>query len=165
MPGGSAPEQLQHSDPGNGRDQEHFRISVDVNLVVLQATARDREGHTVLELGQRDFEVFEDGRPQMIRLFRHEDTPVTVGLVIDHSGSMRGTDREGTLAGLLLLQLGDRLPKHRYLGHRPFSLCIALDHDYIQPLTSLNCAPDLRAEKRQCSVGFRQACMTEVRGS
>jgi Ca-activated chloride channel homolog len=33
--------------------------------------------------------VFEDGRTQPIRLFRHEDTPVTVGLLIDHSGSMR----------------------------------------------------------------------------
>lgn len=75
--------------PDNGRDQENFRISVEVDLVVLQATVRDREGHTVMELGQRNFEVFEDGRLQPIRLFRHEDTPVTVGLVIDHSGSMR----------------------------------------------------------------------------
>ncbi len=79
----------QIAPPGNGRDQENFRISVEVDLVVLQATVRDREGHTVMELGQRNFEVFEDGRPQPIRLFRHEDTPVTVGLVIDHSGSMR----------------------------------------------------------------------------
>ena len=75
--------------PSHDRDQENFRISVDVDLVVLQATVRDREGHTVMELGRRDFQVFEDGRPQAIRLFRHEDTPVTVGLVIDHSGSMR----------------------------------------------------------------------------
>jgi len=75
--------------PSHDRDQENFRISVDVDLVVLQATVRDREGHTVMELGPRDFQIFEDGRPQAIRLFRHEDTPVTVGLVIDHSGSMR----------------------------------------------------------------------------
>jgi VWFA-related protein len=79
----------QVAPPSNARDQENFRISVDVDLVVLQATVRDREGHTVMELGQQNFEVFEDGRPQPIRLFRHEDTPVTVGLVIDHSGSMR----------------------------------------------------------------------------
>src|SRR5579863_2114765 len=70
-----------------GPDQEAYRISVDVDLVVLQATVRDREGHTVKELSQQDFEVLEDGAPQHIRLFRHEDTPVTVGLVIDHSGS------------------------------------------------------------------------------
>jgi VWFA-related protein len=62
---------------------------VDVDLVVLQATVRDRAGHAVRGLEQQNFEVFEDGAPQRIRLFRHEDTPVTVGLVIDHSGSMR----------------------------------------------------------------------------
>ena len=54
-----------------------------------QATVRARQGRTVPQFGQQNFEVFEDGRPQPIRLFRHEDTPVTVGLVIDHSGSMR----------------------------------------------------------------------------
>jgi VWFA-related protein len=79
----------QVAPPSDGRDQENFRISVDVDLVVLQATVRDREGHTVMQLGKQNFEVFEDGKPQPIRLFRHEDTPVTVGLVIDHSGSMR----------------------------------------------------------------------------
>ncbi len=85
--GGFASSQV--ASPSNTRDQENFRISVEVDLVVLQATVRDREGHAVMQLGQQNFEVFEDGRPQPIRLFRHEDTPVTVGLVIDHSGSMR----------------------------------------------------------------------------
>ena len=85
--GGFAAAQLKPS--GAGPDAEAFRISVDVSLVVLQATVCDREGHTVPNLASQDFEVFEDGRPQPIRLFRHEDTPVTVGLVIDHSGSMR----------------------------------------------------------------------------
>jgi len=56
---------------------------------VLGATVRDHEGHAVPELKREDFEVFEDGRRQEIRLFHHEDTPVAVGLVIDHSGSMR----------------------------------------------------------------------------
>jgi len=78
----------QAPPPGNGREPEAFRISVEVDLVVLQATVRDHQGHTVMELGQKDFEIMEDGRPQPIRLFRHEDTPVTVGLIIDHSGSM-----------------------------------------------------------------------------
>ena len=47
---------------GQSPEPEAFRISVDVDLVVLQATVRDREGHTVMELGSKDFEVFEDGR-------------------------------------------------------------------------------------------------------
>ena len=57
--------------------------------MVLQATVRDRAGHSVSGLGEHDFEVYQDGALQPIRLFRHEDTPVTIGLVVDHSGSMR----------------------------------------------------------------------------
>lgn len=72
-----------------GSEAGAFQISVDVALVVLEATIRDHEGHSVSQLKREDFAVFEDGRPQEIRLFRHEDTPVAVGLVIDHSGSMR----------------------------------------------------------------------------
>src|SRR5579863_2504039 len=67
---------------------QSFRISVNVDLVVLQATVRDRSGRFVLDLREQDFEVNEDGRRQSVRLFRHEDVPVAVGLVIDHSGSM-----------------------------------------------------------------------------
>src|SRR5689334_15747641 len=65
------------------------RISVNVNLVVLNATVRDQKGRPAPDLGEQDFEVYEDGIRQALRLFLHEDIAVTVGLVIDHSGSMR----------------------------------------------------------------------------
>ena len=65
-----------------------FRILVDVNLVVLQVSVRDRKGF-VSDLHEPDFQIFEDGARQSISLFRHEDVPVTVGLVVDHSGSMK----------------------------------------------------------------------------
>jgi VWFA-related protein len=58
--------------------------------VVLQATVRDRKGAFAAGLRAQHFELFEDGVKQSLRLFRHEDLPVTVGLVIDHSGSMGG---------------------------------------------------------------------------
>jgi VWFA-related protein len=61
---------------------------VDVALVVLHATVTDRQGSLVTNLGERDFEVYENGIPQNVRLFKNEDVPVTVGLVIDHSASM-----------------------------------------------------------------------------
>jgi VWFA-related protein len=70
------------------RDSGPLRISVDVALVVLHATVSDRQGGFVSDLGERDFEVYEDGVPQSIRLFQNEDVPVTVGLVVDHSTSM-----------------------------------------------------------------------------
>src|SRR5207237_9758488 len=66
-----------------------YQISVNVELVVRNATVRDQKGRVASDLREQNFEVFEDGVRQSIRLFRHEDIPVTVGLVIDHSGSMR----------------------------------------------------------------------------
>jgi len=75
--------------PVETEDQESVRFSVNVDLVLLHATVRDRQGLFVSDLREQDFEVYEDGVRQRIRLFKREDTPVTVGLVIDHSGSMR----------------------------------------------------------------------------
>jgi VWFA-related protein len=68
---------------------ESFQISVNVDLVVLNPTVRDRKGGFVSDLREQDFAVYEDGIRQSIKLFRHEDVPVTVGLVVDHSGSMK----------------------------------------------------------------------------
>jgi len=65
------------------------RISVDVDLVVLHATVSDSHDHLVTDLQEQNFEVYEDGIRQQISLFRHEDVPVAVGLVVDHSASMR----------------------------------------------------------------------------
>lgn len=78
----------QSLPPPSSQLPDPYRISVDVDLVVLQATVRDRNGRFAQDLRQKDFAIFEDGIPQVIRLFRWEDVPVTVGLVIDHSGSM-----------------------------------------------------------------------------
>ena len=77
------------SPPTEGPAADSLRISVDVDLVVLPVAVRDRGGRLVTDLRVTDFEVYEDGVRQTIRLFRHEDVPVTVGLVIDHSGSMK----------------------------------------------------------------------------
>ncbi len=76
------------NEPGKWA-QDPFQISVNVDLVVLNATVRDRAGRLVPDLGAKDFSVVEDGVGQTLRLFRREDLPVTVGLVIDHSGSMK----------------------------------------------------------------------------
>jgi Ca-activated chloride channel family protein len=67
---------------------DDYRVSVRVDLVALQATVHDRARGYVSDLHEQDFEVYEDGVRQSIRLFRHEDVPVTIGLVIDHSSSM-----------------------------------------------------------------------------
>jgi VWFA-related protein len=82
----AAPQDRPYID---GQALEPYRLSVNVDLVELHATVRDRKGRFVSSLPQQDFAVYEDGVRQNIQLFRHEDIPVTVGLVVDHSGSMR----------------------------------------------------------------------------
>lgn len=66
-----------------------FTINVSVDEVVLHATVRNRRGTPVAGLVKDNFQVFENGAMQPIKHFSHEDIPVTVGLVIDNSGSMR----------------------------------------------------------------------------
>ncbi len=75
--------------PGERPDPGNYRISVNVDLVVLNATVRHPKGGFASDLREQDFEVYEDGVRQSLRLFLHEDVPVTVGLVVDHSGSTR----------------------------------------------------------------------------
>ncbi|MGA8152154.1 MAG: VWA domain-containing protein [Terriglobales bacterium] len=80
--------QAQETTTPQSRQSENYSISVNVDMVVLHATAQDRKGVLVSGLGKSDFQVYEDGVPQQIKYFSHEDIPVTVGLVIDNSGSM-----------------------------------------------------------------------------
>jgi len=60
----------------------------DTRLVVLHASVTDRKGKLLTNLNQGDFKIFENGQPQQIKIFRREDVPVSLGIVIDDSGSM-----------------------------------------------------------------------------
>jgi Ca-activated chloride channel family protein len=75
-------------------------ISVDVNLVVLHPTVLDRNGGFVSGLQKENFHVYEEGAPQVIRVFDHEDVPVAVGLVVDNSGSMGRKRKDVTAAAV-----------------------------------------------------------------
>jgi VWFA-related protein len=69
--------------------KREYTINVDVNLVVLHATVLDQKGRQVSDLRQANFRVYEDGVLQHLAVFSHADIPVTMGIVIDDSGSMR----------------------------------------------------------------------------
>jgi VWFA-related protein len=62
---------------------------VETRLVVLHATVNNPNGDLVTTLDRSAFRVYENGKPQPITLFRRDDVPVSVGLLIDNSGSMR----------------------------------------------------------------------------
>jgi VWFA-related protein len=64
-------------------------IRVETRLVVLHCAVVDRKGGLITNLPQSAFKVYENKVEQPIRLFRREDVPVSLGIVIDNSGSMR----------------------------------------------------------------------------
>jgi Ca-activated chloride channel family protein len=70
------------------------------DLVVLPVVVTDKEGRYVSDLPGDRFTIYDNGRRVPIDLFTNEDTPVTVGLVIDASGSMRAKLGEVIAASL-----------------------------------------------------------------
>jgi len=80
------------------------KIKVDVNLVVLHTTVLDDRGAFVEGLTSDNFRVYEDKVEQKLSIFKREDIPVSMGLVIDNSGSMRDKRPRVNEAALTLVQ-------------------------------------------------------------
>lgn len=70
-------------------ERDAFTIAVDSDLVVFNVDVTDSKGHHVTGLKAEDFQIREENQPQNIQSFSAADLPVTVGLIIDNSGSMR----------------------------------------------------------------------------
>jgi Ca-activated chloride channel family protein len=75
-----------------------------LRLVVLHATVLDHAGQRVTDLPQSAFRVFENGVEQQVKIFRREDSPVSIGLVIDDSGSMINKRQKVAAAALSLVR-------------------------------------------------------------
>lgn len=68
---------------------EGSRIITDTELVNLNVRVIDRNNRPINTVSQRDFHVFEDGVPQPIEYFSQEEVPISYGLAVDTSGSLR----------------------------------------------------------------------------
>ena len=90
--------------PGQPTAGQDSRIRVDVNLVVLHTTVIDDRGRFADGLKQDNFRVLEDKVEQKLSLFKREDIPVSMGLVIDNSGSMRDKRPRVNQAALTLVE-------------------------------------------------------------
>jgi VWFA-related protein len=64
-------------------------FTVGTRLVVLPVSVVNKDGKLVTDLQQKSFKVFENGVEQPIKIFRREDVPISLGIIIDNSGSMR----------------------------------------------------------------------------
>src|SRR5690242_14772993 len=81
----SASAQIKRLTAGH---EAQSKIIATSNLVLLPVKVTDTRGSFVSGLQAQDFRVYEDGKLQTLTVFEEEDTPVTVGLVVDHSRSM-----------------------------------------------------------------------------
>jgi Ca-activated chloride channel family protein len=96
--GAAAHSQTRSTQPSQTEKVDQSAISVSTELVVLPVNVTDEHGNFLPGLTMHDFQVFEDKQLQNISFFEQQDTPVTVGLLVDHSGSMAPKLAEVTAA-------------------------------------------------------------------
>jgi Ca-activated chloride channel homolog len=102
-------QQQAPAPPPAQREQEPpgYAIQRDVNLVVLHATVVNARGQFVPGLKQESFRIFEDKVEQKLSIFRQEDVAVSLGLVIDNSGSMRDKITQVRTAALTFVKVSN----------------------------------------------------------
>lgn len=111
-------------------------MSVKANLVMLPTIVRDKKGALVNDLKKEDFSLQVDGQPQVIRYFDHDnDVPLTLGLLVDVSGSVRNqldSERDASqsfLDTMLAPSNGNRA------GDKAFVVQFAKDIELLQDVT------------------------------
>jgi Ca-activated chloride channel family protein len=91
---------LSSSSAAHGAQDNSFTLKARSELVLLDVCVRYPKDGFVLGLKRDNFEVYEEGRKEPITQFGSVDSPVTIGLVVDASGSMRSKRAEVVEAGL-----------------------------------------------------------------
>jgi VWFA-related protein len=86
------------------REAPETTFRTDTRLVVLNVSVLDKEGKIVKGLPKSAFTVYENGEKQEIKVFRQEDVPVSLGLIIDNSASMRDKRERVASAAVKLIQ-------------------------------------------------------------
>jgi Ca-activated chloride channel family protein len=106
QPPSEAPAPARETPAGQepGTEPGGFVFHSDVQEVLLHATVIDDKQHMITNLEKNAFTVFEDGKVQVIKSFRHEDIPISLGIVIDNSGSMREKRAKVNKAALNLVR-------------------------------------------------------------
>jgi Ca-activated chloride channel family protein len=85
----AVPKGTQQAGEIQRQQDNTYTLHRNVDEVLLNCTVVDEKGQLVTDLDQRDFVVSEDNVQQTIASFRHQDLPVSMGILIDNSGSMR----------------------------------------------------------------------------
>jgi Ca-activated chloride channel family protein len=99
--------QAPKPDPKNDGQKPEvggFIFHAETRLVVLHATVFDKSNHFVTNLPESAFKVYENSAEQVLKVFRREDVPVSVGIVVDNSGSMRDKREKVNAAALAFVK-------------------------------------------------------------
>src|SRR5438477_12176533 len=92
------------SQPQKNDKDKGYTLSVETLEVQLPISVLDKEGRPVNGLTKENFQIFEDKVAQTIKTFKHEDIPLSVGLIIDNSGSMRNKRERVNSAALAFVR-------------------------------------------------------------
>jgi VWFA-related protein len=101
--GSSTPQQAQSKSESSPSNQDVYGgvvFEAGTQRVVLHTTVVDKNDRIVTDLAKEDFKVFEDDAPQEILQFSQEDVPVSLGILVDNSGSMRDKRQKVNAAAL-----------------------------------------------------------------
>ncbi len=106
------PQSVDMTAPGStlgaiGKSNGRYTLHENAYEVQLNASVFDQTGRSIQTLGQDSFRVYEDGVAQNIASFRHEDLPVSLGILIDSSGSMYDKRAAVDQASLDLVKLSN----------------------------------------------------------
>jgi len=132
--------ELESGSPQDTRErQKGYTIGVNVDLVVVHTTVLDKSGHFISGLKKEDFRIYEDGIGQTINLFSQEDVPVSLGIVIDTSGSMRNKIDNVNRAALAFIKASNPEDEVFLIG---FNDQVELLEDYTSDLEEIADALD-----------------------
>jgi len=99
-----APVPQVGSSGASGSQDEVPVFRSDTRLVVLHASVLDKNGKLITNLPESAFKVYENNVEQPLKIFRREDVPVSMGIIIDNSGSMRDKRAKVAAASLALVK-------------------------------------------------------------
>lgn len=136
VPGSTVGVPMQPNQPnavGKGADGR-YTLTQDAYEVRLNASVFDGGGRSIQTLTEGAFHIYEDGVPQTITSFRHEDLPVSIGLLIDSSGSMYDKRAAVDKASLDLVKLSNSKDEEFLVD---FSSEAFIDQDFTTSLDKL----------------------------
>lgn len=111
-----------------------YTLHIDAEEVVLNCTVLDGKGELVNDLTKSNFKVFEDKALQSIVSLQHQDTPVSIGLLVDDSGSMNSKRAAVSSAALYLVKASNPQDETFVIN---FSDQVYLDQDFTSDLSKL----------------------------